>query len=129
MAIPGWHCVTAMLITNSIGTIQRVTGALGYYVIADGGDCVQPLDCTNNQDVIVGSCANDKARWTSGGGGMLYNVGCYESAPLGTPAIGVIAGTTCGIDNDLFTATATGAPKLTILFLSACATASINGFG
>jgi hypothetical protein len=117
-------------VNNQKFTIQKASGdAMGFYIITEGGDCLQPQSCDLEDIAIIDSCGNDKARWAPAGGGMLFTIGCYESARVECDG-GILApfGGACVEENDVALETDNNSPKQVINFMSECAVRTVNGF-
>jgi hypothetical protein len=116
---------------NQKFTIQKASGgAMGFYVIADGGVCLQPEECGGGADspVIIGSCGIDKARWAPAGGGMLYNIGCYESGNVADDVGALSPDLPCFEGSGVTVELGGDVSNQVILFLSECAARTVNGF-
>jgi hypothetical protein len=131
---------TTQEICNSNDDNQRYTirkasgGEIGFYVIADGGECLQPESCDltlgfggSSSDVIVASCGYDKARWAPAGGGMLFSVGCFESANV-ADAVGALGDGECGTGTTVRVDIDAIMPEQVVLFMSDCAVRTVNSF-
>jgi hypothetical protein len=106
-------------------TIEKASTAMGYYIRASGGGCLQPEDCnTSPSNLVVETCGHGHARWAQAGGGMLFPVGCFESG-LGNAIGAISSGTTCTAGNVVQAVTTASTPQNVILFMSECAVRSI----